>query len=359
MAADAYKDITVPLRGWLRELPPGHTCLDRGFTMEDAMHGWEVLSPKMDTGVGYAATSVAAEVAARELGPAEVLGAMDRALAVELVFYRGYCSSHTLATCHLLVAPALARDPLLRLTLRAALSSVHAVLALVRAAEISFEEELVRVTPDFPLDQEDPGDRPALLAELAAAEAVLAPAAKAGDEGAAALRLRLGLRRALLELLVAASEAGDARHPSVLRERVAALGAAAGRLAGRLDPSAAPAWAFEEHVVRRDLGAATPARAIPALDGPGLERELAALGADVAAVAAAAPERGATLEETVALAVLFGLRRPCVLARAVLKRFLTSGERIMGQPAHAAAAHFLAQLKVFADAPFLLCVLSF
>ena len=74
---------------------------------------------------------------------------------------------------------------------------------------------------------------------------------------------------------------------------------------------------MQEHVARRDLGLASPARAIPQLDAPALAAELATLGSDFAGVAGA-PERGASLEDIVSYGVLFGMRRPGVLARATL-----------------------------------------
>ncbi len=344
-AADNYEDVTEELKGWLKQAPAGYTFLDRGFTMEDAMHGWEVLSPKMDTGVGYASTVIASEVVPQDLSPAAVAGGMDKALAVEMVFYRGYCSSHTVGTCHLLSSLALARDPVLRLFLRAVLSSIHAVLEIVRSAEISYEEEMIRVMPDFDVDQEDPEARPALLKELLAAEAQLSADAKAGNADAGALRVRLTLRRSLLELLTAAVAVGDSKPLSSLRDRIAAVSGALAKVGDQFNPGAAPSWTYDEHVVRRDPGMATPARAIPQLDGPQLAAEITTFLADFTA-AGLVPDRSASLEELMSALVLYGMRRPGVVPRACLRRFVTFGDRIVGQPAAAQTTFYLALLKV-------------
>lgn len=42
LAADGYEDITAQLTEWLAQVPAGKTFLAPKFTMEDAMHGWEV-----------------------------------------------------------------------------------------------------------------------------------------------------------------------------------------------------------------------------------------------------------------------------------------------------------------------------
>ncbi len=178
IAASSYEDFTCELNGWLQRVPEGHTFLAAGFTMEDAMHGWEVMSPKMDTGVGFAETRLSSEVEARALSESETLGVMDRVLALELVLYRGYTAAHTVATCHLLSSVALATHKTLNLYLRSVLACIQLAVDIVRAAEISFEEEFIRITPDFDLGQVDPAEHPALLKELQAAETTLASEAK-------------------------------------------------------------------------------------------------------------------------------------------------------------------------------------
>lgn len=312
--------------------------------MEDAMHGWEVMSPKMDTGVGYAETRTSSEVEARDLSESEVVGVMDHVLSLELVLYRGYTAAHTVATCHLLSSIGLARDKTLHLYLRAVLLCIQSVVELVRAAEISFEEEYIRIASDFDLEQVDPASRPALLKELQAAESALASDAKAGSAHAHALRLRLTLRRTLMELFAATAAA---KGPSAaLRDKVAAATGALSKLSGLLAPQQAPAWVSEEHLVRRDLGGATPARAIPKLDGPACSQELARLLEDVGIVVATAPELPVSLEEVSSFATNFSARKPCVIARSALRRYLSSGELLLGQPASRVMQDcFLALLK--------------
>jgi hypothetical protein len=342
VAADSYEDITANLGDLLQRAPSGHTFLAEGFTMEDAMHGWEVMSPKMDTGVGFAETKLWTEVEARDLTEEEAIGVMDEVLSLELVLYRGYTAAHTVATCHLLSSVDLARDKTLHLYLRAVLSCIQAVVELVRAAEISFEEELIRISADFDLEQVDADARPALLKELQAAEASLAVDAKAGSAHAMALRLRLTLRRSLLELLAAAAKGGSLTG---LRERVAAVSGALSKVAGSFSPQSCPAWAIEEHLVRRDLGSATPARAIPKLDGSQMSAELSRFLEDIGMLGNVPDTLTASLEDVAAFAVSFSARNACVIARSLLRRFLTSGDTIMGQPALTAMHSFLALLK--------------
>jgi hypothetical protein len=99
MDAANYEDITSFVTSSLLKAPAGHTFLAPGFTMEDAMHGWEVLSPKMDAGVGYANTFLAEEATLPQmLQPDELLGVIDKMMGLELVLYRGYCSVHTIET---------------------------------------------------------------------------------------------------------------------------------------------------------------------------------------------------------------------------------------------------------------------
>lgn len=79
--ADSYEDVTDRLKEQCQTLvASGQTVefhfivddkeltrfpsqlMNKDYTMEDAMHAWEVLNPKMDSGVGYASVKVASEV---------------------------------------------------------------------------------------------------------------------------------------------------------------------------------------------------------------------------------------------------------------------------------------------------------
>lgn len=83
----------------------------------------------------------------------------------------------------------------------------------------------------------------ALLAELASVEQQLAAAAKGGDEASGLLRLRVVLRRCLLDLFLYAAD--HPVHPSFLRDRLASAVAALARVAPNLDASSCPSWTLE------------------------------------------------------------------------------------------------------------------
>ncbi len=298
------------------------------------MHAWEVLSPKMDAGVGYEDVKLATEAhadgtlpRASQLSADQVLGVMDKLLALELVMYRGgYNSLHTFHTMHYVHVVDTVDAPMLALYLRATLFCVNAVVEVARAGEVAFEEDYVRVPPELSLDCGL--DRAALMAQLSAADQALVEKHKAGDAGALALRWRLALRRAMVELWQHARER-PTKLDGLLKV-TQAVGAALNKLAGQFVPEHCPAAAVNARIVSRDLGLVQPARAIPDLDGPLVERELRSLLGDLEAICGVAEWEHPSVEDVFNFLVVLTLRRPCMISRACLRRWLAVGDTMLG-----------------------------
>jgi hypothetical protein len=318
--------------------------------------------------VGYLDVKVASEALhdgtvplASTLSHEQVLGVMDKLLELELVMYRGgHNSLHTFHTMHYVHEPELLDVSDLLLYVRAAIFCASQVVELARSAEVAFEEDYIRVPMELSLDCGLP--RNELLAQLVAAEQALNDKAKAGDSAALALKLRLALRRSLVELFLNCMEKPN--HLETLHKGSQLVVTAVTKLAGQFQPQACPAACVESRISCRDMGMVHPPRAVPSLSGPDLEAELKAIMADISAGCAirftpsllndGLPSSSCfflffffswfeflrsadcdrelehhSLDDIYAFLVLYTLRQPCLIARSCLRRWLGVGDKLL------------------------------
>lgn len=303
----------------------------------------------MDPGVGYANVRTASEarssgqlVDGDSLSPSQLLGALDKILGLELVLYRGYNMSHTLLTCHYVADVDAILHPSLRLYCNAVLGCVGRVLDLVRAAEVSFEEDYVRVPLEVSTDMQMTFGE--MVAKLEQEKNELKTKAAAQDKNTAAvyeaLASRFELRRDLLALL---EEAVQKAGPHLLGNVITKLEATL-KTQGVLKPEDCPASALEPNEVARDLGSASPARAIPSLDGAQIVAEITNLLEDFKA-AGGVPINHPTIDDLLSFLMLFGLRRPCLLSRACLRKWLAFADKLINEDSSQVVQLMMRQYK--------------
>lgn len=255
------------------------------------------------------------------------MGVMDKLLSLEWVFFRGgFSSLHTFHTMHYVHELDGIDHPFLALFMRATVFCVRTVSELCRSADIAFEEDAIRAPMDVPLDCGL--ELKELLSKLNAAEQSLSEKAKAGDEEAMGWKLRLALRRALVELWAHASD--KPTKLDGLQKLAHVVVTTVGKLSGKWQPDQCPAAAVESRIVSRDLGLVHPARATPELDGPQTEADIRSTMADLDAACGVREWDHPTLEDLHSFLMLFTLRRPCIVSRACLRRWLSTGSTMLG-----------------------------
>jgi hypothetical protein len=176
----------------------------------------------MDPGCEYADTVIASEAQLQpSWTPEETLGIVDKMMALELILYRGYHAGHTVASCHYLGGVELESitDPFLNLMVRATLITMEELHQIVRASEIGFEEEMIRIPPDFFKAELDAAK---VLQELGTMLSALTAESKAGNVDAGLRAMRVQLRKDLLRLVVKAGERSGQNHPAKLKTDIAA-----------------------------------------------------------------------------------------------------------------------------------------
>ena len=303
----------------------------------------------MDPGCEYADTVIASEAQLQpSWTPEETLGIVDKMMALELILYRGYHAGHTVASCHYLGGVELESitDPFLNLMVRATLITMEELHQIVRASEIGFEEEMIRIPPDFFKAELDAAK---VLQELGTMLSALTAESEAGNVDAGLRAMRVQLRKDLLRLVVKAGERSGQNHPAKLKTDIAALTLAVEAVENGFCPDQCPAVVIQEHLERRDLGALQTARAIPALVGSEMGAELRGILDDLTAAYAGCPDGGATttLEDVLAHLTRFGARRPCLFSRSVMRRWVSMEDRLLGSKGSLAVTEtFCLQLKM-------------
>lgn len=132
---------------------------------------------------------------------------------------------------------------------------------------------------------------------------------------------RISLRRSLLELLGSIYDKVGA-PPQSYQELCRRLVVAVDPLHDRLQPDACPAGVVEPHIVRRDLGHATPARSIPTLTGAQCEEELRTVVAHFGLISEVPTGAAVSVEDLLVFLNILTIQKPCVLARCVLRRWM-------------------------------------
>ena len=315
------------------------------------MHAWEVLSPKMDTGFGYAEVKSVEEVQENGSLPdgagftlEETVGAMDKIFGLELVLYRGYNVLHTVGTCYYLNNVEYVKNSNLNLYCRCVLKCIQLVGQTVRAAEVSYEEDFIRIPLEFEMDFGKSASE--LVAELQDAEKELQEKVKDGDKFASGMKARFGLRRALLEMFDLIWEK-PAFLPQLFKEKINTVNSVVAKMSESFTPLLCPDGLVEPNLVKRDLGMANPSKAVPDLTGDEIMAELKRLLQDLS-LATLVPTSNPTFEDCFNFVAFFGMHEPCIFARAVLKRWISpkGDSKMLGtHPAFEVTESFFLQYK--------------